>query len=198
MRTKKTIHLVIFILFIVLNCLSCQGITRQVEQKYPYWENLSKSQKDIILKTNNINKSVIKLYNGNLILQDDDESKQLLDTITSLKGEKAALYFYLFNRICTSSDGVISEVLGGYCQKVLLDDPSFAFTYLSNNEILFKKYAEYLGYELYFKEEGTSNIEYNFKDFKIKLSEKLKDENNLNEALILFYYEIEKTMIEMD
>lgn len=198
MRTNRTLQLFIFITFIVLNCVNCQGVIKQIEQEYPYWENLSKIQKDKILNSNNTNKLVVKLYNGDLILQDDDMSKQLLDTLTNLTGEKAALYLYLFNHICTSSDGAISEMLGSYCQKALLNSPIYVFTYLSKNENLLKKYAEYLGYELYFKEEGTSNIEYNYKDFKLKFSEELKGEEKLNATLIMFFNEIEKTMKEMD
>ena len=198
MRTNRIVYLIIFVLLIELSCLSCQGINRQAEQKYPYWENLSEVQKDKILSSNKIGQSVIKLYNGTLSLQDNDESKQLLDTLTNLNGENTPLYFYLFNHICSSPDGAIAELMGEYCQKILLNAPVYVFTYLSKDEILLKKYAEYLGYELYFKEEGTSGIKYNYKDFKGAITKKLKNTDNLHETLILFYSEIENTLKEMD
>lgn len=170
------------------------------DMTFVYWENLKENQKNDILNSCNISKDVLEFYKGNLNIGDNSQTVKLLNRLSSISDKEKAtpLYFYLFNQICIKADGSLSEILGNYCQKIVLSFPSYVVVYLGKNEGILKKYAQYLGYELYFKEEGTSMIEYSYSDFKKMLSEKAIRTKQYSEALTLFYHEIEQIMNKMD
>lgn len=167
---------------------------------FVYWENLKENQKNDILNSCNISKDVLEFYKGNFNIGDNSQTVKLLNRLSSISDKEKAtpLYFYLFNQICIKADGSLSEILGNYCQKIVLSFPSYVVVYLGKNEDILKKYAQYLGYKLYFKEEGTSMIEYSYSDFKKMLSEKAIRTKQYSEALTLFYHEIEQIMNKMD
>ncbi len=170
------------------------------DMTFVYWENLKKKKKNDILNSCNISKDVLEFYKGNFNIGDNSQIVTLLNRLSSISDKEKAtpLYFYLFNQICIKADGSLSEILGNYCQKIVLSFPSYVVVYLGKNEDILKKYAQYLGYELYFKEEGTSMIEYSYSDFKKMLSEKAIRTKQYSEALTLFYHEIEQIMNKMD
>lgn len=167
---------------------------------FVYWENLSVNQKNDILISDNISKDALEFYKGNFKIGDNSQTTTLLNMLSSIgdKEKTTPFYFFLFNQICIKADGSLSEILGNYCQKIVLSFPTYVVAYLGKNEDILKKYAQYLGYELYFKEEGTSMIEYSYSDFKKMLSEKAISTKQYNDALTLFYDEIEKVMKEID
>jgi hypothetical protein len=164
---------------------------------YVYWEDLTDDQKDEILNSNAVNKEALAFYKGEQQVSDNSKTIALLDTlssITSSEKKTTSFYFFLFNQICIKADGALAEMLGDYCQRIVLNSPEYVINYFIKNENVLKKYAQYLGYELYFKEEGTSAIEYNYSDFKKMLSGKLKNTEQYKDVLMLFYSEIEKSM----
>jgi len=177
------------------------GINRSLsDTTFVYWENLTEIQKNVIIKSESASKEAIEFYNGKFKIGDNDQTIALLNTLTSTydKDKTAPFYFFLFNQICIKADGALSEILGDYCQRIVLSSPAYVVTYFSRNESILKKYAQYLGYELYFKEEGTSTIEYNYSDFKKLLSEKLANTEQSKDVLTLFYNKIEEVMKNMD
>lgn len=119
---------------------------------YIFWEELTDNQKEDILNSNYIYDKAILFYKMKSKISDNDESKSLLDTLSAMtNNEKVnAFYFFLFNQICLSSDGAVSDLLGNYCQRIILNSPEYVIEYFLRNDILLHKYAQYLGYELYY------------------------------------------------
>jgi hypothetical protein len=167
---------------------------------FVYWENLNENQRNDILNSENVNKEAIEFYKGKLKTGDNYQTTELLVTLSSIsdKEKMTPFYFFLFNQICIKSDGALSEILGEYCQNTILSSPAYVVSYFIGNEEILKKYAEYLGFEMFFKEEGTSTIEYNYSDFKKILSDKIGSEKKYEAVLKLFYEEIEKSMKNME
>jgi hypothetical protein len=197
MKKINIFQVMTFLLFLVL-LLNCQTGTHQTQKEPIYWEEFNESKKEEILELSSTNELVRRYYKGSYKVSDDDTITILLDTLVNIRGEQAALYFFLFNNICDKADGAVAELLGGFCQDIILKSPVYVFSYLSDNELLLKKYAMHLGYELYFYEEGTSSLRYSYSEFKKLMEEELKEEKHLKEALNMFFAEIEKTMQKMD
>lgn len=188
---------------ILLSCTQNNGTCINnsfTDSTFIYWETLNENQRNDILNSKNINKEAIEFYKGNFKIGDNTRTTALLEILTSIsdKEKTAPFYFFLFNQICIKSDGALSEILGDYCQKMVLSSPSYVVNYFMSNEDILKKYAEYLGYELYFKEEGTSTLEYDYSDFKKMLSNKIENEKKYGTVLKLFYEEIEKSIKNME
>lgn len=182
------------------NKMNSDKIVQEIQQVSSfYWEDLNEDQKAEILKSEVINISAIDFYYGKIKVEDNNITINLLDTITSFHNSKAisSFYFFLFNKICNTADGALSEILGSYCQRVILNSPSYVINYFKRNNMIMRKYAELLGYELYFMEDGTSEIEYGYSDFKKILSDKLEYNKDYNNILKLFYKEIESSMNSM-
>jgi len=183
------------------NKMNSEKIIQKTQQDSSfYWEALNEDQKAEILKSKEINRTAIDFYHGKIKVGDNNITINLLDTITSFHNSKAisSFYFFLFNKICNTADGALSEILGSYCQRVILNSPSYVIDYFSRNDKIMRKYAELLGYELYFKEDGTSEIEYGYSDFKKILSGKLENKEKYNNILKRFYKEIEISMNSMN
>lgn len=131
-------------------------------------------------------------------LHDDGHAEEVLDSLLNYNESNRALYFFLFNRICLKADGAISEILGKYCMNLMIKDPLYVFKYIENNNTLFDKYASSMGFEFYFKEEGTSDLQYRYSEFReILLKTPLKSEEH-SEQLEEFFKEVEKAMESMD
>jgi hypothetical protein len=197
------LKLTFIISLVVLSCTQNNGnrINNSLANtNYIYWEEMNNSQKDDIINSNEIYKQAIALYNGKMKVSDDKQSICLLDTLTSINKdfESTPFYFYLFNQICSTADGAVSEILGEYCLKIVLNLPDYVFNYFIKNVSISKKYAEYLGYEFYFKEDGTSTLEYNYAEFKNLLSNKIGNKKEYELVLKQFYDEIEKSMKNME
>lgn len=60
------------------------------------------------------------------------------------------------------------------------------------------EYATFLGYELYFRGKGTSEIQYSYADFKKIVLNKLNNKEKYTTVLKIFYKEIEVKMKNMD
>ena len=82
--------------------------------------------------------------------------------------------------------------------KFLLRNPVLVLRYFQRNKKVEKIYGESIGYELYFKEEGTSDIEYNYKDFKRIVDIKTKGNKEFKKTLVEFYGIIESVMKNMN
>ena len=191
----------IFLLFINLNSL----VKNSDIKEYRYWENFSSSEKDKFISNHKINKLALEYYNGNLKITDDEKTFELLRVLTSSKSELIPFYYYLFNKICLNSDGTLSVALGKFCLNMIINNPDYVinhFTFERENvkrdEYLYQVYGNLLGYEMYFKKEGTSDIDYSFEQFKELLNQLFKDSTSQNkQTLNLFYKCISETMRKM-
>lgn len=167
---------------------------------YIYWEDMNKSLQENILNSPATHKIAVDFYLGSFIISDNDSTIKLLNKITSKNShsQENIFYFYVFNKICLKSDGALSEMLGAYCLKFILNNPELTLSYFKRNPEIEKLYAMFIGYELYFKEEETSDIEYNYEEFKNAIEIKTKNVPNYKETLLTFYNDIELVMKNMN
>jgi len=193
-------HIVIILFFLspwfTVNIVNAQ--CRNINSVY--WEQINDSIKKETITSRGVSIEAVNYYKGYFRFTDNEKSFQLLDTLTSEPEQMniKALYFYLFNKICAKADGAVAEELGNYCQKIVINDPIYVLNYFSSNNSTMKTYAQLLGYELYFKENGTSDIEYNFNDFKKLIKDKIDSDINLQKTFNDFNKEIEEIMKNMD
>jgi len=165
--------------------------------KKKYWEELNDTQKSEILKVCK-SEPVTKFYKGDFIVTDNDETFQLIEELTKPTDALLPLYFYLFNKICYMSDGALSEMVGRYSFDVIAKHPVYVFQFfkINDNRELLKKYAMMIGYELYFKEKGTSSISYDYKSLKKRLAE-MCEKKELDDVLKSFWLEVDKIIERM-
>ena len=190
----KTILTNIIIVFLCCN-LSMDAFSKN---ECKYWEDFTEKEKQEVLSSD-ISKIVKDFYNKTLEITDNDKLLVLLDSLDELNHtcEKNALHLYLFTSLCQRSDAAVSEVLGNYCQNIILSNPDYVINYLNSNTALKRNCVQYLGSELYFKERNTSKIKYNYKQFKEILIKKLgTDKNNLK--LNQLFAELEEAMHRME
>ena len=126
----------------------------------PYiWSDMSpeQQQKTINMYPSNIN--IIRFYNGNFILGDNEDTFRLLDTLVSKQDccYKRALAIHLFNKICINSDGALSECMGYYTMKMLINNPDCIYSF-SNDLNILNLYAFYVANELSYKPESYANF----------------------------------------
>ncbi len=159
-------------IFILLISITNVLIANQ-NKEYLYWENLSESEKSNFISSHNINNLVMDYYKGNLKITDDENTFEILDELVSADSELFPFYYYIFNKICSESDGAVSEILGKYCLQIIMNDPNYVinhFTFerenIKKDKYAYQLFGEFLGMEMYFKEKGTSDIDYNFAEFK--------------------------------
>jgi len=175
------------------------------QNEFKYWELMSQNEKEQILNNLDLNKLALDYYNGNFKVTDDEQTFKLLDTLTN-KNEYFQLYYFLFNNICATSDGALSEIMGPYCLKMVLNEPSYVinhFTFERKNfgksQDLYQLYASFIGEEFYFYNKKMSELDYGFPEFKEMLLKELKNTSSDNsETLELFFKEITNNINKME
>jgi len=113
-------------------------------------------------------------YNGEFLPSDDNKTFELLNILTEKNEVVYPFYFHCFNSICKLSDGALAEVMGEPCLQMIYNYPNYTFQFFTRNPELFEKYTDLIGYELYFQEESTSNIEISKSEFLDYLKQNLK------------------------
>jgi len=189
---------IILATFVSILCVvNCRGAN---QSGIVYWEDMTKVEQERILHLPSIYKNAVKYYQGRFSATDNQSTENLLDTIVSEKisTKETVFYFYVLNQICLKSDGALSEILGEYCLKFLLRNPVLVLRYFQRNNTVKKIYGEFIGYELYFKEKGTSDIEYNYKDFRRIIEAEIKNNAEFQKTLAEFYLIIESSMKNMN
>lgn len=191
----------LLILFLVFFSVSCESSNQPRSCKENlYWENLSNVQKKAVLDSSEIDKYALSYYKGCFKPSDDSLTLNLLEELTNgrISCHAKAFYFHLFNQICMKADGALSEMLGVYCQRLMLSNSVYVLGYFQRNTNVEQIYANLIGYELYFKEEGTSTIKYNYADFKRILSKGIGEDKVYEKILNDFFHLINVAMKNMD
>jgi hypothetical protein len=172
----------------------------QISDNFLYWENIENEKQNSILQSKDVSINVLEAYKGTFITSDNEITVNLLDSLIYLTYNEdiRALSFHIFNKILQSADGSLSELFGNYCQIIILSNSEFVIFYLKDNPELLKTYAITLGYEFYFKQEGLSDIKYDYKTFKNLIFNKIKNKQNLLDTFSCLCSEIEKIMQNMD
>lgn len=167
--------------------------------QFLYWENLSKEEQNNIISNDLVNKNILCFIAGDIKIKDNEKSRVLLDTLSHLHSDTGikALSFYTFNGIVSNSDGYISDMLAIPCLSILLTDTEFILSYFEKNNQLMKSYADILGSEFFFKEDGTSSLKYNYNEFKKILDNKLCNKSEYIKTKFSLYKEIEISMKKM-
>lgn len=164
-----------------------------------YWEDLNPSQKSEYLKACK-SKHILNYYKGNQVPTDDDKTNKLLDELVTANDSILPLSFYLFNKICSHSDGALSEMVAEYCVKFLLNHPKYTLTYFSKERLskikdpVYKTYAMFLGAELYF---DLSTYSWkNYHNLRRKLVDASKGDSESEKTFKLFWSQVDQTIKE--
>ena len=173
-----------------------------------YWDDLSSSQKTEMLEK--CNSTLIKdFYEGKFRATDDDKTWNLLNELVAASDSCFSLSFYLLNQICYRSDGALSEMVGEFCVEFLAKFPKEVLAFfpkerevlpffLWNREPLWKRYALFVGVELYFKSYGTSDLKYDYESLKNILFSSVKDNKESEETLKSFWQAIDEAIKMMN
>lgn len=189
----------LFLTAIILFSISSYG-------QMKYWEDLNDQQKSDILGVCK-SVSIKRFYKGKFKTTDDERTWKLIDEILDSNDTILPLTFYLFNKICAESDGAESEVVAGYCAKFLAKHPLYILTYFSRERILkvkepvWKRYASFVGCELYFNIYCSSNLEYSNKSnkrYKEILVSASKGNKENEETFRVFWQMVDKTIKMME
>jgi hypothetical protein len=160
--------------------LSCNSIIKYEVDKnsvnYIYWDTMSQHQKDSVLSTYPESDKYLLKLNVKNNDADFDNLNMITNCFENGNSHPRELCFFVFNSICEKSDGQLSEVMGMFCMKVLMIDPNYVLNYFRLSKSMQEKYANFMGYEFYFKEEGTSTIQYSFSKYQKMIFEKLDEE----------------------
>lgn len=160
---------------------------------------LDSAQINQFLKKPELDENVKDFYSGKTKPSDNNETSELLITITKRNDKFFPIYFQTLNSIALISDGALSDMITNPCFKMIYNYPIETFAYFNKNKRLSLIYAELLGYEFYFKEKGTSTIEMNFKEFQDYLKLKLDlNDKDIYVTYSDFVIEVEKVMKNMD
>lgn len=146
--------------------------------QYLHIDSLGNKPIDYYLEHSEINELAIRFYNGEFLPSDNENTFNLLTVLNEKHEDIYPFYFHCLNSICMISDGALSEVLGNPCLKMVYNYPDYTFSYFKQNSTLFDKYTQFIGYELYFQNYGTSNVEISKSDFLNYLKENLNLADN--------------------
>ena len=168
-----------------------------------FWEDLNCSQQTDIIRSCR-SEALKKLYIGDFVLSDNEKTEKLLNELVTANDTILSLSFYLFNKISIESDGALSEMIGEYSIEFLARHPKYILSYftrereLSSNKPLWINYAQSVGYELYFKNKGTSDLKYSYPIFKEILIASSKGNKENEETFIIFWQLVDEVIKNMD
>lgn len=188
-----------FLIYLIATIVFSTSVNGQIK----YWEDLRCSRKTDIVRACQ-SKVVKNLYDGDFVLSDDEKTEKLLNELVTSNDTILPLYFYLLNKIIIDSDGALSEMVGEYCIEFLARHPRYVLTYftkereLSIKKPLWRIYAQFVGYELYFKKKGTSELKYNYQSFKELLIASSSGNKENEETFRIFWQLVDETMENMN
>ena len=155
----------LFLFFVLISAASFAQKKQQKKIILKYWEDMSKAEKDEMLKDSTLNKDVVALYNKIYKWGIDDKADvSLMKALTWDKENNLPLRFFLFNALIVSGDTSLNKLLIEYSAKMIFNQTEFALKYFHKQRLkkndFYKKYVPFLAADLDEKNEyGT------FKDY---------------------------------
>ncbi|MDP4197265.1 MAG: hypothetical protein Q8940_19605 [Bacteroidota bacterium] len=167
---------------------------------------MNKKEQDSYLLSTKTNKLAIDYYKKRFKISDDTRTIELLNILTTKNEEMLPFYFFIFNDICSKSDGAFSELMGPYCIKMALAYPEYVVGFFSLERLKKRRenkmldyYSLSIGEELYFSEQGLSDIGYTYSSFSKILNDKNSAFNEEDKkSLNIFLNKIKDSMKNMD
>lgn len=187
-----------FFLLIIISALSIK-VYGQTE----FWDDLSCSKKAIILE-NCKSEYIKKFYEDEFAISDDNETEKLLIELSHSNDTILPLAFHLFNKISKMSDGGLAEMMGKYYVEFIARHPKYIITFFSKersqnlNNPIYVQYARTIGYELYFKNKGTSNLRFTYAYLKEKLFSSSNGDKINEETFAIFWSLVDETIRNME
>jgi protein-glutamine gamma-glutamyltransferase len=159
-----------FIIILFLVCVSCKNNLT----------TLSIDSREIkkLLQAPDLNITLLKYWDKTFTLDIDKKSKDFLDSLTQRNDILFPLNFLTLNTIVAKSDGALSELMGSYCLKMILNYPKETFLHFESDSLDRNNYALFIGLELYLKKQGTSDLSINYHEFKDFLTNHLDLSDN--------------------
>ena len=169
-----------------------------------YWEDLnSVQQQEVLNKCTSA--EILSLFHGNLSLTDNEASELILkELVVNDDSVLLPLYFYMFNNVVVKSDGALAELVGSYCFDILLNYPDYVLKYFlldvkkNKEKSLMKYYSDFIGYELYFKNDGLSDLKYTYSQVKDILKESVNKHPELESIYVKFWQDVDLVIKNMD
>ena len=173
--------------------------TNQVSNRHSYPHILDTTGLSKYINDPNIDTLVLSYCNKRLNITDNNKTIEFLEMISQKNDKFFPLYFRVFNNIIENSDGAVSELMGPYCLDFVINYPNDVLQHFKNNSYDLYIYSMFLGAEFYFKSRRTSNIKYDFNEFKKYINTKIDSTNiDLKSITQMFYVKIDSFMLEMD
>jgi hypothetical protein len=171
----------------------------ETTQSHSYLHNLDTSGLTKYLKYPNVDTLILSYCNRRLSITDNNETIEFLEMISQKNDKFFPLYFRIFNNIIENSDGAVSELMGPYCFRFVVNYPNEVLKHFMTNREDLKLYSMFLGAEFNFKEYGSSNLKMDFEEFKKSISQKVDLANiEIKTITDIFYSKIDSTKKTMN
>jgi len=161
----STKYLFVFFVLITASLFAQKGQQKKIILEY--WEDMSKAEKDEMLKDSALNLNALALFNKTYVWGIDNKADvSLMKALTWDKENNLPLRFFLFNNLISSGDTSLNKLLTEFSAKMLFNQTEFALKYFHKQRLkknnFYKKYVPFLAADLDEKNEyGT------FKDYII-------------------------------
>lgn len=135
--------------------IPCHAITET------HWEQLTEEKRQAAIARLPNDSDVLKYYNGEFKVSDDDRTFDLLKILSSKTDDKdvASLYVYLFNKIMKVADGALSEVMYEYCPTVFNRNMTYLMELFKDDDNLMESYASCMAESIAFSKYGNKNTD---------------------------------------
>ncbi len=174
-------RLILYISFLI--CLTNITVAQTKNDNFIYWESLSQKKQQEILKDKNVLQFALDIYNGHHDFEQKDSLLlQLLDTITRSKNTHLfPFYYFVFIKICSVSDGWVSEEISGRCFDLLADKTEYVVNHIrtgQNGEAEMNYYIDYISYSLYVDNSENNPWQKEFDTFAKEAKTNVKNQKN--------------------
>ena len=162
-----------------------------------YWEQMTLEQQQDVLQLEGISANAVEYYEGNSSNAEDIDILSLLETLIQPQSNLGvkAFYFNVFNKVVTTSDGKLNQILPPYIVDIVVNEPQYILNYFIRNSEMMQTYASLLG-KAFFNQNESSNGLCTFDQFQNQLTRETIDYPQFQTIQAEFFYFIQKTINE--